>query len=175
MFTRVWWIGLLMPFALIVFPALPFLYARYKVEEWRWWISGIRFGEVTVESRLQPGAFTDLYWKVIGWYMVLGTGFSILIGSAVTSVIRFSPEAAKNPDQIMTSIPLLVVTVIGYLALALGLGVIVRLYLTRDLWARVVQTTDVHNIAAAANVAAKGDLASAVGEGIADGLDVAGF
>ena len=34
---------------------------------------------------------------------------------------------------------------------------------------------EVFNIAAAANVTAKGDLATAVGEGIADGLDVAGF
>jgi len=33
----------------------------------------------------------------------------------------------------------------------------------------------VHNIGAAANVAAKGELASALGEGFADGLDVAGF
>ena len=175
LFKRVWWLGLLMPFAIIIFFAFPFLYARYKAEEWRWWLSGIRFGGVSAESRLEPGALTDLYWKMIGWYMVLGTGFSILIGSAVTSVMRFSPEAAKNPDQVMTSIPLLVVTVIGYLALALGLGVIVRLYLTRDLWARVVATTEVYDIAAAANVAARGDLASAVGEGIADGLDVAGF
>jgi len=39
----------------------------------------------------------------------------------------------------------------------------------------VLQTTVVTNIAAAANVAAKGELATAVGEGIADGLDIAGF
>ena len=166
-FKRVWW--------LVIFFAFPFVYARYKVEEWRWWLSGIRFGDVTVESKLEPGAFTGLYWKVIGWYMVLGTGFSIVVGSAAATVARFSPDAAKNPDQIMASIPLLVVTVVGYLALALGLSVVSRLYLTRDLWTRVLATTDVFNISAAANVAARGDLASAVGEGIADGLDVAGF
>ena len=77
----------------------PFVVARYKAAEWRWWLSGIRFGEVAVESRLEQNALHGLYWKVIGWYMVLGTGFSILIGSAVTSVMRFSPEAAKNPDR----------------------------------------------------------------------------
>jgi hypothetical protein len=33
----------------------------------------------------------------------------------------------------------------------------------------------VHNIEAAANVTAKGELAIALGEGFADGLDVAGF
>jgi hypothetical protein len=33
----------------------------------------------------------------------------------------------------------------------------------------------VHRIEAAADVSAKGDLANALGEGLADGLDVAGF
>ena len=50
-----------------------------------------------------------------------------------------------------------------------------RVYLLRDLWARLVGSTTVHGIEAAANVAARGDLASALGEGLADGLDVVGF
>jgi hypothetical protein len=50
-----------------------------------------------------------------------------------------------------------------------------RLYLQRDVWARVSASITVHNIEAAANVQARGDLASALGEGFADGLDVAGF
>jgi hypothetical protein len=39
----------------------------------------------------------------------------------------------------------------------------------------VLATTHVLGIEAAANVSATGDLASALGEGFADGLDVAGF
>jgi hypothetical protein len=39
----------------------------------------------------------------------------------------------------------------------------------------VSETTQLHGIEAAANVAARGDPASALGEGFADGLDVAGF
>src|SRR5689334_24670793 len=84
LFKRVWWIGVLMPFALIVFPALPFLYSRYKSEEWRWWISGIRFGGVTLESRLAPTALRGLYWSVIGWYMVLSTAFGMIAGSVAS-------------------------------------------------------------------------------------------
>ena len=38
-----------------------------------------------------------------------------------------------------------------------------------------LSSTAVHNIEAAANVAAKGELVNALGEGFADGLDVAGF
>ena len=70
---------------------------------------------------------------------------------------------------------MLVCAGVGYLALMLGLSVVIRVYLLRDLWAAVVNSTVVHGLAAAAEVAAKGELASAVGEGFADGLDVAGF
>ena len=176
-FRRIWWLWLLSPLALLVFPALPFLYAHYKAVEWRWWISGIRFGGVTVESRLEADALQGLYWKTIGWYMLLGTAFAVVIGGAVALVGSAGGKAgaAAGPDALVQNIPLLAVTVAGYMALALGLGIVTRLYLTRDLWAKVMATTVVHNIAAAANVAAKGNLATAVGEGIADGLDVGGF
>lgn len=178
LFKRIWWIWLLMPGAIFLFPALPFLYARYRAEEWRWWISGIRFGGVVLHSKLEPGALTDLYWNVIGWYMLLGTGFAVVIGAVaglVAAVSGASAGTAAGPDAWVRSIPLLVVTVVGYLALALAFSVVSRLYLTRDVWARVLSTTVVTNLAAAANVTARGDLATAVGEGIADGLDVAGF
>jgi hypothetical protein len=52
---------------------------------------------------------------------------------------------------------------------------VMRVYLLRDLWVRVLASTTVHGIEATANVAARGELANALGEGFADGLDVAGF
>jgi hypothetical protein len=64
---------------------------------------------------------------------------------------------------------------VGYLATVLGLNVVMRVYLLRDLWVRVLASTTVHGIEATANVAARGELANALGEGFADGLDVAGF
>jgi len=73
------------------------------------------------------------------------------------------------------SIPMLVAAVIGYLAFILTLNVVMRVYLLRDVWARVIASTSVYGLGAAANVAAEGELANALGEGFADGLDVAGF
>jgi hypothetical protein len=70
---------------------------------------------------------------------------------------------------------MLVALVIGYLALILAMNVVMRVYLLRDVWARVIASTTVYRLEAAANVAAKGELANALGEGFADGLDVAGF
>jgi hypothetical protein len=79
------------------------------------------------------------------------------------------------PQVFSKSIPLLVFAGAGYLAFALAINVVMRVYLLRDIWVRVLASTSVNGIEAAANVSARGDLATALGEGIADGLDVAGF
>ena len=178
-FKRIWWLWPVTPIAIFLFPALPFLWAHYKAVEWRWWMSGMRFGAVAVESKLESGALQDLYWKTIGWYMLLSTVFASLIGGAVALATKLggvpASELALPGATSKAGILVLGVTVIGYLALALALSVVTRLYLSRDLWARVMKTTVVTELAAAANVKARGELATAVGEGIADGLDVAGF
>jgi len=72
-------------------------------------------------------------------------------------------------------LPTLIALGFGYIVVALAAGVIVRIYLTRDLWQRVADTVTVHNLAAADDVTAQGHLVSALGEGFADSLDVVGF
>jgi uncharacterized membrane protein YjgN (DUF898 family) len=177
-FKRGWWLWLLAPFAFYLFPAAPFVYAAYKAVEWRWWLSGIRFGDVRLESDMRRGALIGLYWKVIGWFLLFGLAIgAYLVGcAALMASMRGVPLAAfvKTP-ALLHSVPLLVLAGIGYLATVLGLNVVMRVYLLRDLWARVIASTTVHGIEAAANVSARGDLANALGEGFADGLDVAGF
>ena len=193
LFKRAWWIwalGMALGFAAIVLVvflpvvsgiivlALPFLYAAYRAVEWRWWVSGLRFGGVRFESTLPRKAFVDLYWKVIGWGVLLLIALGLYLGvcaEALSWVSDLSHEAFFKPANLVDSVPLLACAGVGYLALMLGLSVVIRVYLLRDLWAEVVNSTIVHGLAAASEVAAKGELASAVGEGFADGLDVAGF
>ena len=83
-------------------------------------------------------------------------------------------EFFKTPE-LMRSIPLLVLFGLGYLVLALAMNVVMRVYLTRDLWVIVLGSVNISGLEAAANVAARGELANALGEGFADGLDVGGF
>jgi uncharacterized membrane protein YjgN (DUF898 family) len=176
-FKRGWWLWLAMPFAIVLFPLFPFVYAQFKAIEWRWWLSGIRFGEVRVDSTLQRGAFIGLFWKVIGWYLLASVALSIYfgIGTGIIAAVSGGLEQGGAPDDIFKNIPFLIMMVIGYLGLILALNVIIRVYLSRDLWTTVLQHVQVQNITAAADVAAKGELATALGEGFADGLDVAGF
>jgi uncharacterized membrane protein YjgN (DUF898 family) len=182
-FKRGWWLWPLAFVSLYVLPLAPFVYAAFKAVEWRWWLSGIRFGGARLESNLGRGALIGLYWKVIGWALLLVAAFAVylaLCGSLLalsidgTSLDQYVKRLVLS-HSLVASIPALLVAGVGYLALVLGLNVVMRVYLLRDLWARVISSTAAHGIEAAADVAAKGDLANALGEGFADGLDVAGF
>jgi uncharacterized membrane protein YjgN (DUF898 family) len=177
-FKRGWWLWLLTPFALYLFPAAPFVYAAFKAVEWRWWLSGIRFGGVSLESNLRRGALIGLYWKVIGWILLLIIAFAayLAICAGLMASMSGAPLAQFFKTQaFLKSIPLWALAGVGYLVFALSINVVLRVYLLRDLWVRVISSARVHGIEAAANVTARGDLANALGEGFADGLDVAGF
>ena len=177
-FKRGWWLWLLTPIAIYISPIAPFLYAGYKAIEWRWWLSGIRFGGVRLESSLPKSALIGLYWKVIGWMALLGLVFAVYLALCAVLVASMSGEGLteffKTPE-LMRSIPLLVLFGLGYLVLAMAMNVVMRVYLTRDLWVIVLGSVNISGLEAAANVAARGDLANALGEGFADGLDVGGF
>jgi uncharacterized membrane protein YjgN (DUF898 family) len=177
-FKRGWWLWLLAPIAIYVSPLAPFVYGAFKAVEWRWWLSGIRFGGVRVESIMRRSELIGLYWKVIGWIVVLGLVFSVYLGLAAVLVASMSGapfvEFFKSQD-FMKSIPLLVLAGLGYLAFALAMNIVIRVYLVHDLWVRVLGSVNIAGIEAAANVAAQGEMANALGEGFADGLDVGGF
>ena len=179
------WYPALLPLAKIVSGAAllipivaPFLYGIFKAIEWRWWLSGIRFGGVCLESSLPKSALIGLYWKVIGWMVLLGLVFSAYLALCTVMVASIGGEGLteffKTPES-MRSIPLLVLLGLGYLTLALAMNVVIRVYLTRDLWVKVLGSVNISGLEAAADVAARGDLANALGEGFADGLDVGGF
>jgi uncharacterized membrane protein YjgN (DUF898 family) len=177
-FKRGWWLWLLAPCVYFVFPLAPFVYAAFKAVEWRWWLSGIRFGGVRLESTLRRGQLIGLYWKVIGWALLLVAALAAYLALCAVLVASMNGTPLDQffkPPVFLKSIPLLVLAGVGYLVTVLTLNIVIRVYLVRDLWARVIASTSVHGIEAAANVTARGELANALGEGFADGLDVAGF
>lgn len=178
-FKRGWWLWLLTPIVLYAFIFAPFVYAAYKAIQMRWWLNGLRLGGVSLESNLGKGQLMGLYWKTIGWVLlllvVLGAYLGVVASIAATMTGQALDETLFSNPELFTSIPFIALAVVGYLVWAIVLNVVIRLYLVRDLWQRVVSSITVHGIEAAANVAAKGELANAIGEGFADGLDVGGF
>lgn len=190
LFSAGWpfWLGaIVLVIVSIFFPPLiwlggPFLYACYKAIEWRWWLTGVRFGEVSFTSGLSTSELIDLYWKVIGWGFVIGLAalfvfafvfIFILFASGVEMHIRaIGPALNARP---VLAIAIGIVGAIFYLAIILSIGVVTQLYLTRDMWQRVASSVFIANLAAADHVIAQGDAANALGEGFADGFDVGGI
>ena len=157
---------------------VPFIYAAMRAIEWRWWVAGLRIGEVRFTSDLRNGAFIGLYWKVIGWCMLLLVVLGVWMGIAFAMGYASVPSGLSAEQKFFLAIqqlPFLLMFGFGYIVTALAVGVVIRIYLMRDLWQLVARSVTVLNLGAADNVSAQGELVSALGEGFANSLDVAGF
>jgi uncharacterized membrane protein YjgN (DUF898 family) len=156
---------------------LPFLVAAYKAIEWRWWVGGIRFGAVRFESSLAKGALVGIFWKVVGWYVLLGVALGAWGGAVLFAALSLVdlPAGDERFAAVAQHPFLLLGTVVGYLLMAVAMGIVVRLYLNRDVWAKVAGTTTVHNLWVADDIVGQGDQVDALGEGLTDGLDIGGL
>jgi uncharacterized membrane protein YjgN (DUF898 family) len=164
-------VGLLWPIWLF---ALPFIYGGFKAIEWRWWVSGIRFGEVSFKSDLSAHDLYGLYWKVIGWFVLIMLLFTAYVTACIGLIAGFS-DAARIAALMKGNLSFTAAIVAGYLGFILAMNIVFRVYLLRDVWARVAASATAFHLEAAGNVAAKGELANALGEGLAGGLDIVGF
>jgi len=155
----------------------PFIYGGYKAIEWKWWLSGVRFGAVSFASDLKRRRLIGLYWKVIGWAFLFIFGLSALLGIVFGSaaVLMGSEMSADKFALASQSLPVLIATGVSYVVMALAFGVVIRIYLMHDVWQRMTESVTISNLAAADNVTAQGQLVGALGEGFADSLDVVGF
>ena len=156
--------------------ALPFLHAARKALEWRWWAGGIRFGDASIHCDLKATALMGTYWKLIGIGILVVFGF-IAIGGALAGLLYAIADSALSIEMAILGMSVLGLVAYGiwYIALLLTFGVLARIYLLQRIWKRVCNACTLQNAGAVANVASAGEAVSALGEGLADGLDFAGF
>jgi uncharacterized membrane protein YjgN (DUF898 family) len=158
--------------------ALPFVYGMYKGIEWQWWISGIRLGDVSFTTTMSRAGLVDVYWKVVGWNLLLLIVLLIWI-AGVFGIFYGLSDVGGTPQQRMLAVSqqlsFLIASGFGYVLAVLAMWAIMRVYLIRDVWQRVVASMSVHNLAAADNAVVQGEMVGALGEGFADSLDVVGF
>ena len=192
LFKRGWWLWLLVLVSVVLLAvpvlnilvmillpiAAPFIYGCYKAIEWRWWVAGLRFGDVRFESELLNGDLIGLYWKVIGWSVLIFTVFSLWLGGV--SAIAYSQignvASGQEAAVLMLQQPVaLIGMAIGYIAFILAFWTVTRIYLLHDVWQRIASSVAVHNLALAVDVAEQGQTVSALGEGLADSLDIGGL
>jgi uncharacterized membrane protein YjgN (DUF898 family) len=82
----------------------PFLYGAFKALQWRWWLSGIRFGDVSFGCDLLAIDLFGLYWKVVGWLLLISV-LTVLAMAGVVFGAAWSNTgggtlAQKNPNGV---------------------------------------------------------------------------
>lgn len=167
--------GLAMIFGVFPLFALPFLHAVRVAKEWKWWAEGLRFGDAAVGCTLPPSTLIGVYWSLIGMgllVVLVYSGLAVgLAGLLLAALGRTGfGSAAMHP-------PIWGIAVYGvwYLGLLLTLGVVGKIYTLQRIWKRVAGACVLLNPGATLHVMAAGEAASALGEGLADELDFAGF
>ena len=138
---------------------------------WRWWASGLRFGEMEVTSRLRTVQVFGIYARFLGYAFLftLIAGAAIGIGGFVLG--KLTGEIDSVLDEVVTTVALIG----AYAAMALGYSTIYQATVKLGLWRGVVESLDVSGLAALERVSAAGTAASPVGEGLADALSVGGI
>ncbi len=169
------------PFWILTTPsavfALASCYATYKAAEWRWWLAGLRLGNVRFESALPRGALEKHYWKAVGWCALLFAGLVawVAVVMGISLMVLSTDDASGN---VLAGAPQYVVLGLigfGYLAAMLTAGAFIRIHLLRGVWATVTASTTIVNIAEAESMRAQTRLVSAVGEGFGDSFELSGF
>ena len=137
----------------------------------RWRLSGIRFGAVILHSHLLKRRIYGAYLRFL-WYAAL---FSLLMGAiAAAGLYTFGllskPLAGPGAEIIG------VVAVIAlYVVVMLGYSTIYQATVKLALWRHGAESTEIEGVAMLEQVKAVGRPSSAVGEGLADALNVGGI
>jgi uncharacterized membrane protein YjgN (DUF898 family) len=152
--------------------AIAVLYPAFQAMVLRWWISGLRFGELSVTSHLRTGAVYGLYWRFVWISLVFGLAFSIAAGIAGGVAYAIGSIGAKSAPKELAQTFILIG---AYVIAALGYSVIYQATVKLRLWKNGFESVELGNVEVLDNVKAAGATASAVGEGFADALNVGGI
>jgi hypothetical protein len=138
----------------------------------RWWISGLRFGALTVRSRLRVRHIYGAYLRFLLY------GFAFLVAAGIAGALALAAFEAFTRQQVSADtveIVGAVGAVASYVVLMLGFSTIYQGTVRLALWQRAIETAEIDGLAVLDHVKAKGTASSAVGEGLADALNVGGI
>jgi uncharacterized membrane protein YjgN (DUF898 family) len=145
------------------------LYPVFQAVKLRWWISGLRFGEVAVSSRLRIRQVYRVYLRLVLYLFLLGllAGFmGVVISIAVVGVV--SPLHNASLNQVGAGVSYILL----YVVVMMGSSTIYQVIVAAGLWRLGAQTAALTGEAALDGVRATGSASSALGEGLADALGV---
>ena len=137
----------------------------------RWWVSGVRFGDIVAVSHLRTRDVYAAYLRFVGYVLL----FALLIGVvALVGLFIIGLTAATVSSEISEIVTVLLMVGI-YVVSALGLSTLYQAIVSLTMWKLTAESTELSNTATLAQVHAAGEASSPLGEGIADILNLGGI
>lgn len=136
----------------------------------RWWINGLRFGEIVATSHLRTRDVYVAYLRFIGFLiafivvLLVGVFFGLIVLGAFF-------ESGTMLTEFVT-----VAMMVGtYVVFMLGLITLFNATVTLSVWRLTAASIELSDTSPIAQVKAAGDASSPLGEGIADVLNLGGI
>lgn len=151
--------------------AVAIFYPIFQAIMWRWWTSGLRFGDVAVVSRLRTSQVYGVYARFLG-FASLFTLLVVLVGGIGAYAFgQVVGEVKTQGGEILATVAI----VVSYMVVMIGYSIIYQVTVRLGIWRSVAESLDLSGLAALEHVTAAGQASSPVGEGLADALNVGGI
>jgi uncharacterized membrane protein YjgN (DUF898 family) len=148
------------------------LYPAFQAIVLRWWSSGLRFGDIELRSKLRMRDVYGAYARFLGYALL----FSVLAGIlAVPALAIIGVVTGGESESTAGEIAATVILLVGYVIMALGYSTIYRATVLLSLWQLGMESLHLSGLSALERVKATGRPSSALGEGLADALNVGGY
>jgi uncharacterized membrane protein YjgN (DUF898 family) len=148
------------------------LYPAFQGMVLRWWSSGLSFGGLELRSYLRIRHVYGVYARFVG-YALLFTVVMAIVSAPVffaAAVLGAGTRLGAGGEVAATLAGLA-----GYVIMALGFSTIYRATVQLSLWQLGMESLQISGLSALETVKATGRPSSALGEGLADALNVGGY
>jgi uncharacterized membrane protein YjgN (DUF898 family) len=152
--------------------AIAVLYPAFQAMVLRWWISGLRFGELAVMSQLRAGTVYRLYLRFVWYALLAGLILGIMAAIALAIIGGFGVWLGKGTIIELLTTAILIGT---YVIVALAYSTIYQATVRLRLWKAGFESIELTGLEVLDRVNAAGAPGSAVGEGLADALNLGGI
>jgi uncharacterized membrane protein YjgN (DUF898 family) len=148
------------------------MYPAFEAMTMRWWLSGLRFGEIAVTSTLRTGS---IYWIYVKYLLAVLALLVAAIGVMAVGAGLLWAAVGTLQRSVTAQILGSVFGVIFYVVLLLALSTLYQAIVKLSIWRTAVESLDISNFHMVELVKADGRESSPFGEGLADALNVGSF
>jgi uncharacterized membrane protein YjgN (DUF898 family) len=148
------------------------LYPLFQAMLLRWWIDGLRLGGLSIHSGLRTGAIYGAYLRFLGYGLLFAVAV-VALGSIVAFALTalLIDQGKKDFADLANA-----AAALGFYVVAmLGFSAIYQATVKLGFWRSSVETMSFTGLDVLDSVHASGTASSAVGEGLADALNVGGI